>query len=404
MDMTSNRSIQNIVRYAQPSLSSKRLPLKQLKAIDAIATCRTTDAGISVYECDDKHKPLLVKHACKHRSCCLCAARRRNQWVEQQKSRLLDCAHFHCVFTLPSEFHTLWLFNQKWFSSTFFSVVRSVLFDLMKDEKHQGVTPGVLMAMHTWGRQLNLHPHIHCVVTAGGVDDAGRWKDSGDYLLPVRVVRALYKGRFRAAIRSAIEADELNLPADYTRGKALNLVRMSARKTWCVRIEEQYAHGRGVLLYLSRYLRGGPIHPKQIVRSDADRIGFRYKDHRDKRIKELNLRPAEFIRRLMLHVPETGQHMVRHYGLYASAAKGKRNQCREVIGGLMESMEAASAAIQPAKLLCSDCGAVMRLKHSYYIRASKGNSIKEESDKGHVQQVDEADKTLSKKTPPPLRL
>lgn len=260
------------------------------------------------------------------------------------------------------------------------------------------------MAMHTWGRQLNLHPHIHCVVTAGGVDGAGQWKDSGEYLLPVRVVRALYKGRFRAAIRQALEAGELVLPADCTTGKALNIVNATGRKTWSVRIEDQYAHGRGVLIYLSRYLRGGPINPKQIVRSDSKCIGFLYKDHRDGRRKQLNLKPVEFLRRLMLHVPETGQHMVRHYGLYASAAKQRRNQCRETIGGLMENIRPVSTRVKPAMLSCLECGAVLRLKHSYYIRPEKGNSFKVESTKGHVQQVDEADKTLSKKTPPPLRL
>lgn len=404
MDMTSDRTIQNIVRSCRASLALKRLPLKHLKAVDAIASCRTAEAGTNVYECEHDQSLQFINHSCKHRSCALCAAGRRNQWIDAQKLKLLDCSHFHCVFTLPSEFHVLWQFNQKWFTSTFFAVVRSVLFDLMGDEKLQGVTPGVLMAMHTWGRQLNLHPHIHCIVTAGGVDAQRMWKDSGQFLLPSRVVRTLYKGRFRAAIRRALENDELNLPPDQSRGKALNLVRRTGRKTWCVRIEEQYAHGRGVLAYLGRYLRGGPINPKQIRSCRQDGIGFHYKDHRDQRIKLLTLAPSEFVRRLMLHVPETGQHMVRHYGLYASAAKVKRNHCREQIGGLMESVENEESEKETISLLCRGCGAVMRLKKTFHSKHLKANSYRVELDARHVQQNDEPDKTQIKKIPPPLRL
>jgi len=404
MDMKSNRVLQNIFRCYQQKITSKPMPLKDLKAIEAIVSCRTSERGVSIYECKEDHSLQVINHSCKHRSCALCASRRRLQWIEKQQERLLDCAHFHCVFTLPSEFQVLWRFNQKWFTSTFFSVVRSVLFDLMKDPKHQGVVPGVLMAMHTWGRQLNLHPHIHCVVTAGGVDGEGNWKDSGDYLLPARVVRSLYRGRFQAAIRRALENGELKLPPDHTQIQVEQLLGQAGRKTWCVKIEEQYAHGKGVMLYLSRYLRGGPINPKQIVRCDSERIGFRYKDHRDKRTKVLNIKPDEFIRRVMLHVPETGQHMVRHYGLYSSAGRNQRNTCRKQVGGLTENDTAIERKVCATMVVCKDCGAETRLVVSYYGTARKGNSYKAELDARHVQQDDEPDKTQIKKPPMLMRL
>ena len=404
MDMKSERVIQNIVRSCRPTLTSKRLPVKHLKAIDAIADCRTPEYGVSVYECEDDQSLQYINHSCKHRSCALCASKRRNEWINKQQQRLLDCPHFHCVFTLPSEFHVLWRFNQKWFTSTFFKVVKSVLFDLMKDPKLQGVTPGVLMAMHTWGRQLNLHPHIHCIVTAGGLDQRDQWKDSGKFMLPARVVRKLYKGRFSAEISAALENGELQLPPDHTLGYAKNLLRRTSRKVWCIKIEQQYAHGKGVLLYLSRYLRGGPVSPKQIVRCDHEKIGFRYKDHRDQRIKVLNVKPSEFVRRLMLHIPETGQHMVRHYGLYASAARRRRNYCRERIGGLMESVGITDAVSESTALICQGCGAEMRLRASFHGRLRKGNSYIYANTSRHVQQNDEPDKTQIKKIPPPLRL
>jgi len=404
MDRKSNRVLQNIFRCYRERITAQPTSLKDLKAIDAIVSCRTSELGSSIYECKEDQSVQVIHHSCKHRSCALCAARRRQQWIEKQQERLLDCAHFHCVFTLPSEFHVLWRFNQSWFTATFFRIVRSVLFELMKDPKHQGVVPGVLMAMHTWGRQLNLHPHIHCVVTAGGTDAQGRWKDSGDYLLPARVVRSLYRGRFLGVIREALENDELVLPSDYTKQQVGKLLRQTGQKTWCVKIEEQYAHGRGVMMYLSRYLRGGPIHPKQIVRCDNERISFRYKDHRDRRTKLLNLKPREFIRRVMLHAPETGQHMVRHYGLYASAGRAQRNACRAQVGGLMEKYTENEGETRDAMVKCAECGSETSLLARYYGGVRKGNSYKEVYASGHVQQIDEPDKTQIKKTSPPLRL
>ena len=147
------------------------------------------------------------------------------------------------------------------------------------------------MTMHTWGRQLTLHPHIHSVVTGGGLDATNQWKDTGDYLLPGRQIKALYRGRFQAKIKHAFESKELELPPDHDRREFYRLYRAAYSKSWCVRIEQQYAHGSGVLVYLSRYLGGGPIHTSQIVRCDSEQIGFRYKDHREKRTKVLTIKP-----------------------------------------------------------------------------------------------------------------
>lgn len=122
-----------------------------------------------------------------------------------------------------------------------------------------------------------------------------------------------------------------------------------------MRIEEQYAHRIGVLVYGARYLKGGPLTPSQIVRCDNEGVGFRYKDHRSKRTKILTLKPKEFVRRLLQHGPEAGQHMVRHYGLLAGAAKTKRALCRERLGGLLESLGQGKEKKTECALRCSSC-------------------------------------------------
>ena len=409
MDISSQYRLQNIVRCYKNQLLSKPLSLKHIKAVEAMSSCRTEERGVSAYECshEDRHQSLIA-HSCRHRSCSLCSARTRLLWLNEQKERLLDCPHFHCVFTLPQEYRVLWQYNQRWFTATFFDVVRSTLMDLMKDKKGPGVVPGVLMAMHTWGRQLTLHPHIHCVVTGGGIDQKNQWASTGKYLLAGRQVRALYRGRFQARIKEAYESNELRLPADQNREVFYANYKAAYAKTWCVRIEDQYAHGKGVLVYLSRYLKGGPIHPSQIVRCDAERIGFRYKDHRDKRSKVMSMKPEEFLRRLLLHVPEKGQHMVRHYGLYSAAAKEKRAKCREQLGGLQDRLESESKQ-EKFTLNCRCCGSGLSWRWSIYPKQIKGNSYRVESARiecpvRHIQQVDEADTSVIKKRSPRMRV
>ena len=394
MDASSTNLIQNIFRSHAPRLRASRLPIKHLKAIDAITSCRTAERGTSVYRCEAEDSVKAVHHSCRHRSCWLCAQRRRHQWAQAQSERLLDCAHFHVVLTVPSEYRTLWRFNRRWFAEALFRAASSTLLELMKSERHRGVTPGIMMALHTWGRQLALHPHVHCVVTGGGLDRGGKWKDGGTFLLPVAAVKTVYRGKLQAALKEAFEDGELVLPPDMEEGEFRRIHRRLYRTPWAARIEPRYAHGRGVLRYLARYLRGGPLSPRQIVRCDAERIAFRYKDHRDGKRKVLTLKPEEFVRRLLEHVPEDGQHGVRHYGLYGSAARAKRNACREIVGGLEEVGPEERA--RPTGPICR-CGAPLVLLLTVRGRwGRKGNSNKEGHARGQAgsdgrfaQQVDE---------------
>jgi len=317
MDASSQKKLQNIFRWYEPVLRARKLPIKHLKALDAIVSCGKAERGSSLYRCDAEDKEFVVNHSCRHRSCWMCSQRSRAKWIDAQQERLLSCSHFHVVFTIPQTYRVLWQYNTAWFTDTFFRIVKQTLMQLMAQKKHHGVTPGILMTLHTWGRQLSLHPHLHCVVTAGGADPTGNWKDSGDFLLPIRVVKALYRGLFQSALKEAFENGEIVLPPDHERADFHRLYRRAYNQQWSVRIEPKYPHGYGVMKYLSRYLRGGPIHPNQIVHYDPNEIRFRYLDHRDKRHKILTLKPDEFIRRLLVHVPESGQHVVRHYGLYA---------------------------------------------------------------------------------------
>lgn len=391
----SSRVIQKLFLAYEKHLENIPQPLKNHKAAYAIAHCRTAAMGTSYYACSSNHQPIEQHHSCRHRSCYLCAQRKRLEWIEQQKKRLLNTPHFHVIFTLPHEYLPLWRYNEALFTRLIFKASQETLLELLADKKHGGFTPGILMALHTWGRQLTLHPHTHCLVTAGGINPGGEWQAVEQFLLPSKVIRTVYRGKVQALIRAAHEQGELTLPPDLSVKAFWVQYRSLYKKSWSVRIEERYEHGKGVLLYLARYCKGGPINPGQIASMNHKRVVMTYLDHRDKRTKRQVLEPLRFLQRLLQHVPVMGMHTVRYYGIYAPAAKRKYQHGVDRHGTLKGVPGGAGVDVKAMLLYCKICGSPARLTHRQWWRPEKGNSINKESRQhragGYVQQVDEVD-------------
>lgn len=389
----SNRLIQNIFSVYKNQLDASPQSLKNRKAIHAITHCRTREMGVSYYSCSENHQGVEQFHSCRNRSCFLCAQKKRQEWIESQKQRLFNTPHFHVIFTLPHEYLPLWRFNEGLFTNIIFKASQSTLLELLADTQYGGVTPGILMSLHTWGRQLTLHPHTHCLVTAGGLDPQGEWKSLGKFLLPGGVIRRVYRGKIQALLRDALESGDLVLPPDMRLSMFWATYRSLYKKDWSVRIEERYEHGKGVLLYLARYCKGGPVSPRQICAATHQYIELSYLDHRDKRTKLLKLSPREFLRRMLEHVPATGVHTVRHYGLYASACREKHRRCTHLHGTLQHQSHAASATYITMLIYCKSCGRPSMLRYQAWPTREKGNSINKAQSQhcsgGHVQQGDE---------------
>src|SRR5207245_9260242 len=163
-----------------------------------------------------------------------------------------------------------------------FRGVRETLFTLLGDPQWLGAQPGVLAALHTWGRTLSLHPHVHCLVTGGGRDAAGQWRAvTTGYLLPVAVVRSLFRGKVLGELEALWTMGQLQLPPGLDDDDVRRVLVEAARRKWNVRITERYKHGRGVAVYLARYVRGGPIKDHRFVAFDGARVTFRYGNHRE---------------------------------------------------------------------------------------------------------------------------
>lgn len=311
------------------------LPRHVRKAAQAIMQCRTAALGGHIQACPEGHFSRIWYNSCRHRACPQCAFIQTERWLAAQQSRLLACDHYHVIFTLPHDLNALWLSNVETLSQILFHSARETLFELLGDPKYLGAQPGMIAALHTWSQTLTLHPHLHGLVTGGGVNAEGEWLPvRNGHLLPARVVMALFRGKMVAGLRRALEHDELILPNGMRPQQVLNLLHRlgHAKKTrWNVQIMERYPHGAGVTTYLARYMRGGPLKHSRLVAMSQEEVSFTYRERgeqagsRGRGVMGLGL--DAFMSRLLLHVPPR-LRVVRSYGLYHRSQALRLNACR----------------------------------------------------------------------------
>ena len=371
-----------------------RIPLRTHRAAQAIMQCRTAAMGGHYQQCPEGHLQRVQYHSCRHRSCPCCSALPKARWVDAQQARLLACDHYHVVFTLPHELLELWAWNRAWCVDALFQAVRDTLMTLLADTRHLGALPGIVMALHTWGRTLSRHPHLHCLVTGGGLTEGGDWRGvQRGYLLPVRVVKSLYKGKLLALFWGALQDGSLVLPTGQSHETVEHVFKAIGKKVWNVRLQERYAHGRGVMLYLSRYVKGGPISERRLLSADDKTTCFGYTDHTDGKPKVMRLSTDQFLQRVLWHVPVAGQHTIRQYGLYAHQARPKRAQCRTQLGqdeektqiGALEWPEFLKQFGEVDVSKCPDCGKPL-VRGPMIVKRRSENSIYKVCGGGTVQQ------------------
>jgi hypothetical protein len=196
----------------------------QHAAAHAIMTCCTEETGVTEWICPEDATVVIDHHCCRHRSCPRCHSTRTREWLQMMEQRLLPCDHFHVVFTLPHEFNPLWSHNRQWCSDHLLRAAAETLQQLLRDERHLGADVGILAALHTWGRTLSFHPHAHLLVTGGGLKGSD-WKGAAhDYLLPVAVIKAKFRGKWLAWLNEAYADGTLKLPPDWDEKRWLGML------------------------------------------------------------------------------------------------------------------------------------------------------------------------------------
>ena len=338
-------TLQTIFQEAFPAYEHTHpLPAHVRKAARAIMQCRTAALGGHIQACPDGHMARIWYNSCRHRACPQCAYLQTEHWLALQQTRLLACDHYHVIFTLPHDLNPLWLANVPVMSTLLFQAVRETLFDLLADPTYLGAQPGMIAALHTWGQPLVLHPHLHGLVTGGGLTPDGHWKAvRNGFLLPARVVMAVFRGKMLGALRRAFARDALVLPEAMRPQQFFNLLNRLGHPTktrWNVHIMERYPHGAGVVTYLARYLRGGPIKNARLVAWDGEHVTFTYRTRAQESASggsarsRMTLSREDFLQRWLLHVPVSQSRVVRSYGLYHHTAAAAFTRCRAQLGQL----------------------------------------------------------------------
>lgn len=336
-------TIQEILRSGlSDQLEERKLPGYVRRAAEALARCRTAALGGHTKRCPVGHVEGVWYNSCRHRVCPQCSWGKVEAWLAAKRELLLPTDHYHVIFTIPWQFRLLWQWNPRTIGDLLFRTSAETLRVLLGEERRLGdAKPAWIAALHTWGRTLVAHPHVHCLVAGGGLLPDGTWRSvENGYLLPYRQVRHVFRQRFSDALEELLRGGELELPDDLSLEEALRIVAKARRNKWNVRLEAPYRHGEGVAVYLARYLKGGPIKNHRLVDFDGREVTFRYGDFREAdaggkpRSKTMRLSVAEFLGRLLLHVPPPGMKTVRSYGLYAPKSR--------------EELERARAGIEPS--------------------------------------------------------
>jgi hypothetical protein len=367
--------VQNFACYAR----HHRLSVRERKAARSIRTCRTAAQGVHVRICPQGDYVAHFYNSCKHRSCPRCGGWETERWVQQQEARLLPCAYYHIVFTLPQELNVLWRYNRGAFENQLFQAAWATLRDFFRDEKWVGGLPGALMVFQSWGETLNIHPHLHVLITAGGLSKEGRWMSAGhSYLLPTEALTIKFKGKFLEALGQALFQQQTMIrPHGQSSQHWSRLMHRLAATPWHAHIQPPYSHPMGVIRYLAFYIRGGPIAEDRIQYEDADHVRISYKRPEEHRSHFMTLTAPEFLSRFLVHVPAKGVRMVRAYGLFHHRVRERLELARHQLAGQSADAESGArpdaqsapigmAAARAPGLYCPNCGCRLRVRRLAY--------------------------------------
>ena len=326
------------------------MPLNHKAVIDAIIQCRTQACGITVYECEECGEVHHFYRSCGNRHCPSCQHQKALEWMDRQLEKALPGHHFMVTFTVPEEIRAFIRSHQSDAYSAMFKASAETLKKLAKDEEYiGGDTTGFFGVLHTWGRTLQFHPHIHYVVPGGALSaEDGRWHPSrADFLLPVRAMSKIYKAKFRDMM---------------IKNGLFDLIPAEAwEKDWNVNVQATGQSER-TIRYLSRYVFQVAISDYRIVKVEAGKVTFRYRKPGSTRDRRMTLDAMEFIRRFLQHVLPTGFMKVRYYGFLNPNAAVKLDDVRcaiELCNGFeITTPEFETAPVEP--LYCPSCGGKLK--------------------------------------------
>jgi hypothetical protein len=344
---------------------------KHLKVLRAIRRCRTAALGGHLDQCTRCGRRAISYNSCRNRHCPKCQASARDRWLEARRRELLSTRYVHVVFTLPRELAPLALQNKKVVYDLLFRASAETLLEVARDPSHLGAEIGFFSVLHTWNQKLGLHPHVHCVVPAGGLaPDHTRWiKTRYAFFLPVKVLSRVFRGKFVAALKRAFRDGQLGFHGELTllaQPKTFSSwLRKLFRKDWVVYSKRPFGGPEHVLHYLGRYTHRVAISNHRLVSFADEKVTFRWRDsaHNNEQ-KLLTVSLDEFLRRFLLHLLPEGFVRIRHFGFLAHRRRAvSLPLCFHLLGSAPQKPQIQQEPSTPdgsrALWFCPQCGGPM---------------------------------------------
>ena len=359
-----------LLAYGEAYRAGHRLSRQQQKAFDDICSCRTSSLGGHRNVCPECGEVDVGYDSCRNRHCPKCQAYRKEKWVEERSADLLDIGCCHAVFTVPAELSMLFCCNQEACCSLLLRCAWGTVREFADDPRYLGARTGATAVLHTWGRQLQHHPHVHMIIPSGGLTAHGtRRGGGGRFFAPVRAMPKVFRGKVLAAIRGMSgqlgfygSAAGLSDPKRFA-----DLISALYEREWAVCCRKPFRDAGCVLAYLGRHTHRVAISDGRIVSADGGKVAFGYRDSRDgDRVKRMTLDADELIRRFLMHVLPRGFAKIRHHGILASRGKNARiDLCKR----LTRTPLRARLAVGPAAIVermigrrpgvCACCGCAL---------------------------------------------
>ena len=364
----------DIIRSAGKSFIEKNrswFSWQHLRVLRAIARCRTAALGGHLDRCSRCQHQAISYNSCRNRHCAKCQTRARDQWLAAREKELLPVPYVHVVFTIPYELSMLALANKKVIYDLLFRASAATLLEIAADKKHLGADIGFLSVLHTWGQNVLHHPHVHCVIPAGGLSlDHDNWvRPRYAFFLPVKVLSRVFRGKFVAGLKRAFRKGKLIFPSTLNalaQAPAFrSFLRSLYRNDWVVYAKPPFGGPHHVLHYLARYTHRVAISNHRLIAFADGKVTFRWKDyaHRNKQ-KLMTVTAEEFLRRFLLHVLPHGFVRIRFFGFLANRRRRSLLPlCRHLLAMAppLETHPALPDVCVPSFWRCPRCGGPMLL-------------------------------------------
>ena len=333
-------TVQDIFLRFYPRYLDKHTPSpQQSKVANCIINCKTGAYGANVSMCEDCGHLQIHYNSCRNRCCPMCQALPKEKWMDKRREDVLEAPYFHVVFTVPQELNPLIYSNQQLLYDAMYHCVSETINELTSDSKHLGAKVGYICVLHTWGSEMNFHPHIHVILLGGGLTAKNQWLDKGEeFFLPVKVMSKLFRGKYMDELKSLYEAKKLQFHGSsekYRNRYAFKeLLNICYNKDWIPHCKKTFNGAQSVINYLGKYTHRIAISNHRIIRMDEDTVTYYVKNYREKgKWKAFTISGIEFIRRFLMHVPPKRFVRIRHYGLLCTRTKTSHlTLCRNLLG------------------------------------------------------------------------